>query len=255
MSTHVYLSMCVCVRVYVCPYIYASVSMCACECVCVSTQGRRGGTGWSEVMRFAAWVLVCSQQTHRHTLCILATKLSDPPGYLPHLVFQHKQVKAGPTQGPWAQIFPWHKDPPLWLKNEFVNIRKTCSEMTSETVNRHSWKGCTLCLNKVLQGRHCSQRSDVRTLRHPGPFLLLLLSLLALYLMTYTFFCTSVQFLLNSNQNGNWNEEKQKDFRISPVSPSETPSNSEHCYQETRQEFLFAQPSIKGCFDFFLVSI
>ena len=86
---------------------------------------------------------------------------------------------------------------------------------------------------------------------HPRPFLLLLLSLLALYLMTYTFFCTSVQFLLNRNQNGNWNEEKQKDFSISLVSPLETPSNSEHCYQETRQEFLFAQPSIKGCFDFF----
>ena len=68
--------------------------------------------------------------------------------------------------------------------------------------------------------------------------------------MTYTFFWTSVQFLLNRNQNGNWNEEKQ-DFSISPVSPSETPSNSEHCYQETRQEFLFAQPSIKDSFDFF----
>ena len=89
---------------------------------------------------------------------------------------------------------------------------------------------------------------------HPGPLLLLLLSLLALYLMTYTFFCTSVQFLLNRNQNGNWNDEKQ-DFSISPVSPSETPSNSEHCYQETRQEFLFAQPSIKGCFDFFSFNI
>lgn len=163
---HMCICLCVCVCVYVCPYIFVSVSMCASECVCVSTQGRGGGTGWSKVMRFAAWVLVCSQQ-HRHTLCILATKLSDPPGYLPHLVFQHKQVKAGPTQGPWAQIFPWHKDPPLWLKNEFVNIRKTCSEMTSKTVNRHSWKGCTLCLNKVLQGGHCSQRSDVRTLPTP----------------------------------------------------------------------------------------
>ena len=123
-------------------------------------------------MQFAAWVLVCSQQTHTHThthtLRILATKLSDTPGNLPHPVFQHKYVKAGPTQGPWAQIFPWHKDPPLWLKNEFVNIRKTCSEIISKTVNRHSWKGWTLCHNKVPQGRHCSQGSGVRALPTPA---------------------------------------------------------------------------------------
>lgn len=164
MSTHVYLCVCVCVPICIC----ICICVCMWVCVCVSTQGRGGGTGWSEVMRFAAWVLVCSQQTHTHTHSAYWPQSSlTLQGICPPCVSSQTR-ESWAHSGPWAQIFPWHKDPPLWLKNEFVNIHKTCSEMTSKTVNRHSWKGCTLCRNKVLQGRHCSQRSDVRTLPTPS---------------------------------------------------------------------------------------
>ena len=185
MSLCTCLHMCICL--YVCVSMCAHMYLCLCVhvslCVCKHTgQGRRYRLEWGYAVCCLSTDMFPANththththnththtHTHTHTLLILATKLSDTPGYLPHPVFQHKYAKAGPTQGPWAQIFPWHKDPPLWLKNEFVNIRKTCSEITLKTVNRHSWKGCTLCHNKVPQGRLCSQGSDVRTLPTPA---------------------------------------------------------------------------------------
>ena len=109
--------MCVCLRLSMCMCLHVCVQVYVCVCVCTHMGGRGGGAGGNDVMQCAAWALVCSQQTN--TLCCWALS-----SLTPQVTALHTNTWSGPTQELQTQIFQWHKDLQLWLKNEFVNIHK-----------------------------------------------------------------------------------------------------------------------------------